>query len=471
MLQSFLALRRLAPARPPDGPPGLPVLPQRTPPQRADSLRRPSRAPGFGPRAAPAAGDFTVPPPSGALSSASSVLARRIPSFSPFSVPCVPSAEAPHYFRRAPRPQADRAALSLSLGASPFDVALTWRSMMLVETLSPSAVSAWRQFGVCCSSYSRPVLPISVISLTAYMLWYVCVKLNSSANLGSELAHLRSFCVSQSPPIQWPDFEAASGDSQSKHISMIQKAYPAEIRPAPALTLRFGLARAIRYLRTLLPNLWAQQWIALLSCMHDMVLRPGEIIPSDKFSPAPGYFGGFAYPRLADFTFVSPDAAQGCAGGLLYVTALTKTQQEVIDSRMCTVAAVNQLPGATVDASRDLREYLEAAKLSDASPDTPVFYYRSRDGSLKSHSSRAALLYEFRRFILVPAGVDNALSFTLRSLRPGGATDLAAAGVPESVVRKIGKWTAETGMVPYNRVDHHLLHSLSQHRSALLSVQ
>ena len=48
---------------------------------------------------------------------------------------------------------------------------------------------------------------------------------------------------------------------------------------------------------------------------------------------------------------------------------------------------------------------------------------------------------------------------------------MAAAGVPDSVVRKIGKWTAETGMVPYNRVDHHLLQSLSKHRQALFAVQ
>jgi hypothetical protein len=51
--------------------------------------------------------------------------------------------------------------------------------------------------------------------------------------------------------------------------------------------------------------------------------------------------------------------------------------------------------------------------------------------------------------------------FTLRSFRPGGATDLAAAGMPSSAIRKLGKWSSEAGVVPYDRVDHNLLQNLS----------
>lgn len=36
-------------------------------------------------------------------------------------------------------------------------------------------------------------------------------------------------------------------------------------------------------------------------------------------------------------------------------------------------------------------------------------------------------------------------SFTLRSQGPGGTTDLAAAGVPESTIKKVGKWSSEQG--------------------------
>ena len=386
-------------------------------------------------------------------------------------VPCVPSATATHFYRRAPKPHADMMARSLALGASPFDVAVQWKPLIMQERLSASSSSAWNQYTLCCASYSRSPLPLSVVKLTALMLWYVCVKMKSSANLNSELGHLHAYCDAQHPCIPWPDFAAEGGEAQTKLISRVQKSYPAEVKPAPALTLRLGLARAVRYLRSLLPNLWAQQWIAVLACMHDMILRPAEIIPTDKFPVAEGFPGGFAYPRLADFTFVSPDAGLGCAGGLQYVTAFSKTQKDLFDKRICTVAAVYQLPDAPVDAARDLRAYLAAAGLLTASPHTPVFYYRARDGSVGDRLSRASLLYELRKYILVPAGVPNALSFNLRSLRPGGATDMAAAGVPDSVVRKIGKWTAETGMVPYNRVDHHLLQSLSKHRQALFAVQ
>jgi hypothetical protein len=38
-------------------------------------------------------------------------------------------------------------------------------------------------------------------------------------------------------------------------------------------------------------------------------------------------------------------------------------------------------------------------------------------------------------------------------------------------VRQVGKWASEHGMVPYNRVDHYLLHGLSQYRQALLAIQ
>ena len=362
-------------------------------------------------------------------------------------------------------------ALSLSLGASPFDMAPHWKCVALQERLSPSAKSAWNQYTICCAAYSRPPLPLTATNLMAYMLWYVCVKLLKSSNLNSELGHLHAYCDAQDPVIAWRNFLAEIGQNQTKLILSVQTSYPAEVAPAPALTIRLGLARVFAYLRSLLPNLWAHQWIAILACMHDLVLRPKEIIPSDDFPEAVGFPGGYAYPRMADFSFVAPNAGEACAGGLLYVTAFSKTQQQLFDKRICTVAAVNQLPGAPVDAARDLRSYIEAAGLQLASPDSPVFFYRARDGSIRSKATRASLLYEFRRYILEPAGVRDASSFTLRSLRPGGATDLAAAGIPDSIVRKIGKWTAKTGMVPYNRVDHHLLHSLSKHRDSLLAVQ
>ena len=54
---------------------------------------------------------------------------------------------------------------------------------------------------------------------------------------------------------------------------------------------------------------------------------------------------------------------------------------------------------------------------------------------------------------------------------PRGGDRFCAAGVENTVVRKIGKWSTEHGMVPYNHIDHHLLHSLSRHRHSLLAIQ
>ena len=310
-------------------------------------------------------------------------------------------------FRRRPQPLADSLARSLAAGASPFDLASSWEASVDLENLSPSCVSAWRQYNVMCASYSQPPLPLTVTSLMAYALWYVCVQLNSSANLGSELGHLHSYCRAQRPGIQWPDFLADNGVCLTDRLAKIRKAYPAEVQGAPALTLRAGLTRAIRRLRRFGNNLWALQWIAILSMMHSLILRPCEVIPMDKFPTAEGYPSGFAYPRMGELTFVSPDPASECAGGLQYVVALSKTQRELVDKRVCTVAAVNQLAGAEVDVARDLLIYITAAGLLGADAHTPVFYYRFRDGRLAPRLSRAAMLYELRKFILAPAGIEN----------------------------------------------------------------
>jgi hypothetical protein len=142
-----------------------------------------------------------------------------------------------------------------------------------------------------------------------------------------------------------------------------------------------------------------------------------------------------------------------------------------VDYRLCTAAALDMGATAPVNAPRDLRDYLIAAGIWGASPESPVFFYRNRDGSLAPRQSRFTLLKQLRSLILAPSGVPSPHTFTLRSLRPGGATDLAAAGVPESIIRKIGKWSSEHGLVPYNRVDHHLLQGLSSHRPSLLALQ
>ena len=313
-----------------------------------------------------------------------------------------------------------------------------------------------------CDLYGRAALPLTVTALVAYMLYYVCVRCNSSANLNSVMSTLSSYARANG--LVWPDFsEHGSGATMTARIHKIQLDWPAEVSGAPALTIRLGLNRAVSYLRSFgLRDLWALQWLAILSLMYAMLLRPSEVIPLDKFPVAVGTRSGFAYPRRGDFLFDS--------AGLLYRTALSKTLKDRVDYRTCTAAALD-LEGAIINAPRAMRDYLSVARLTDAPASTPVFYYRARDGSHTARMSRGILLRELRTMILAPAGVPGWQHFTLRSLRPGGATDLAAAGVPESVIRKLGKWSSEAGIQPYDRVDHHLLRDLSGHSQALLSLQ
>lgn len=178
-------------------------------------------------------------------------------------------------------------------------------------------------------------------------------------------------------------------------------------------------------------------------------------------------------PVAGDFSLlvdVVPPEPPRILVGLHFRTALSKMQKDRVDYRLCTAAAL-EIPSAAVNGPRSLREYLSAARLWGKPLDAPVFFYRRRDGSPGPRLSRAALLRELRGLILAPAGVLDYQGFTLRSLRPGGATDMAAAGVPEATIRKVGKWSSVQGLLPYNRVDHHLLQGLSQFSQPLLSLQ
>ena len=181
---------------------------------------------------------------------------------------------------------------SLRAGASPFDFAELWEKGHDAAHLSPSSESAWRQYQIMCLRYSRATLPITVTALVAYMLWYVCVKENNSANLNSEMLRLSSYCSTKGIP--WPDFlTQGSGDSLSARIAKMQKDWPSQVIGAPALTLQAGLKQAILYLKTRGRNLWALQNIAIMSTMYEMLLRPSEIIPLDHFTVAEGTTSGF----------------------------------------------------------------------------------------------------------------------------------------------------------------------------------
>jgi hypothetical protein len=85
--------------------------------------------------------------------------------------------------------------------------------------------------------------------------------------------------------------------------------------------------------------------------------------------------------------------------------------------------------------------------------------------------SRAVILSEFREHILAPAGVTDWQHFQLRSLRPGGTTDLREADAPPSLVRKIGKWKTKIGMQPYDRTNKYIVKGLQPFREALVALQ
>jgi hypothetical protein len=242
------------------------------------------------------------------------------------------------------------------------------------------------------------------------------------------------------------------------------------VRPAPELTYEAGLTLAVTYLDGLKPTLWSLQWAAIISLMHALVLRPSDIIPLDDFPVAEGTTSAFAFPRRGDFDFVSPEHAPP-DGELHYRNPLHKMNKRVIDYRTCVPATLGLGADAEVNAPRSLRRYLDAAGLWDAPPHAPIFFYRNHDGSPRGHMSRAAILSELRGHVLCPAGVTNWERFELRSFRPGGATDLRAAGVPANVVHKVGKWKKKAGLAPYDRANRYMLDGVAPFRDAIVARQ
>lgn len=227
---------------------------------------------------------------------------------------------------------------------------------------------------------------------------------------------------------------------------------------------------AVAYLDGLEQNLWSLQWSAVLSLMHALVLRPSDIIPLNEFPVAEGTISGWAFPRRGDFV-ISDAASAPPHGELRFFNPLHKTNKRVVDRRKCVPATIGLGKVAVVDAVRALQRYLKSANLWDVPPDTPIFHYRHRDGTPRGHMSRNVLLRELRYYVLRPAGVPDWQIMQLRSLRPGGATDLRAARVPKEVVHTVGKWADTRGLAPYDRADNYMLQGLQSFRETLVSRQ
>ena len=369
-----------------------------------------------------------------------------------------------------PRPHAAAVDTALAAGMSPFELVETYERDHDRSRLSASAKSAWNVYVSTCRDHGWPALPLLVVGLVGFMIAYVRLRNNSSANLPSLLSHLKAFCRVQRPRIPWPDFLAESGETVSQHIARIQRDWPAEVCPAPELMYATGLCQAMAYLDCLPQNLWTMQWSATLSLMHAIALRPSDIIPLDDFPVAEGTTSGYAFPRRGDIMLLEPDVAPP-HGELRFFNPLHKTNKRVVDRRRCVPATIGLGDKAAVDAVRSVRRYLLAAGYMDAAPDTPIFHYRNRDGTPRGHMSRGVLLKELREHILAPAGVPGWQLMQLRSLRPGGASDLRAVGMPQEVVHTVGKWANVAGLAPYDRADRYMLQHAQPYRQALVQAQ
>jgi hypothetical protein len=163
--------------------------------------------------------------------------ARSLPGAFQASSGCRPLPLFAH--RLKPRAYADAVDRALVAGASPFDLVSSYESERAVAKISASARSAWNVYSEMCAQWCWPVLPLTVQGLVGFMIGYVRLRSNSSANLPSEMSHLRAFAKSQRPPIPWPDFLLESGDTLTAHIRRIQEDFGRpRSAPPPSLCTR-----------------------------------------------------------------------------------------------------------------------------------------------------------------------------------------------------------------------------------------
>jgi hypothetical protein len=146
-----------------------------------------------------------------------------------------------HALHMVPRPHAVAFDQAIAAGASPFALADKYMAEHTTSVLSPSATSTWNVYATLRQRFGEQTLPLTAFGLIGFMLAYVRVKGNSSANLPSVMAQLSSFARTQNPKIPWPDFVAERGETMFASIARIQRDWPAEICPAPELTYDSGL--------------------------------------------------------------------------------------------------------------------------------------------------------------------------------------------------------------------------------------
>jgi hypothetical protein len=112
-------------------------------------------------------------------------------------------------------------------------------------------------------------------------------------------------------------------------------------------------------------------------------------------------------------------------------------------------------------AVKHLKRHFELYNL-EACPDDFLFAKLHKDGRRFPHKKTgkvtAMSLSQYNLGIIKLCRKANVERVTARGSRPGGRTDLGAAGVQDSVATTLGRWSTQQAGRPYSRLAERLLH-------------
>ena len=190
---------------------------------------------------------------------------------------------------------------------------------------------------------------------------------------------------------------------------------------------------------------------AALSLGHQCILRPQALLLLER----------------ADLVFITPDGKQ--AGGLAVRIISDKNAKKIEDKRSNVRWAINRPPWRIVNAPAAVLRHLQVNGLLSSPPETPLWQLRDpktgyckRRGGIAVRWTSTTARRQLRHDVWKAAGVPHWQSLSLRSLRPGGATDADAEGLPSNLRKATGAWKTEESAQLYVRQHASILGKLSK---------
>ena len=213
------------------------------------------------------------------------------------------------------------------------------------------------------------------------------------------------------------------------------KTYPCEVSSAaPALGAYDGrLSRVIQYAEDRADgSLFFKEMAAILHLSAVLYPRPSALLEG--------------HLRLNHLLLQPPDPPRS-RGGLVVRLLLPKSNKKTVDERR------DSHPVPMGPAVISVLSFLQArGLLQQGAPSDAIIFPEidpSNDSIINAALSVDRSTVLLRRHVFIPSGIDDAHHITLRSIRYGGRTDAAVAGVPEPQALAQGGWNSASGAKPY----------------------